>query len=681
MLRSPFVLLLASIALLAASCAKKEQATLPPELDPLVLNRDTTLSPGADFFAYANGGWVKRNPIPDSERSWGIANLVNEETYRQRRVICEEAAAANAAAGTSTQKVGDYWAAAMDSAAIEAQGAAPLKPFLDEIDAVKDRAGLLALVAKLQGQGFNASYGLWVGQDEKNSDRYIVHLVQSGLHLPDRDYYFGTAANTQRVRDAYPTHLTNMFGLLGEPVARAKASASAVMRLETALAASSRTLEERRDPWANYHPMTPADLAALTPAIDWAVQWKGMGVPPQDTVIVGQPEFLHTLDSLVTNAPLADWQAYLRWVVTTEMASHLSRAFDDEDFRFHGTVMSGIPAQRARWKRALDATESAIGELVGQEWVKKHCSPATKERYTRLTKDILAAYRERIQALPWMSAETKKAALSKLDKVGYKVAYPDQWRDYSTLEIRRDSWAANQVRVNTWWFQHEVSKLGKPIDRSEWDMTPQTYNAYYDPSKNEMVLPAAAFMLPGVPDSLVDDAILYAYAGGSTIGHEITHGFDDEGRQFDERGNLNPWWAPEDSAAFTARAQGLVEQFNGYMVGDQHVRGQATLGENLADLGGVRLGLEAFKKTAQYKSGKSINGLTPTQRYFLAYALSWLGHRRPESLAQQIMTDVHAPGFLRVNGPVANFGEFHEAFGVKPGEAMFRSDSLKVVVW
>jgi putative endopeptidase len=343
--------------------------------------------------------------------------------------------------------------------------------------------------------------------------------------------------------------------------------------------------------------------------------------------------------------------------------------------------MSGTKEQRPRWKRVLDAEEDGIGELMGQVWVKKYCSPATKARYEKLTDDIINVYRDRIRTLPWMSEQTKAAAINKLDHVGRKVAYPDKWRDYSALKIDRSSWANDQVKINEWWFHHEADKLGKPIDRTEWDMTPQTYNAYYDGSKVEIVLPAAAFMLPGLPDEMVDDALLYSYAGGSTIGHEITHGFDDEGRQFDAKGNMNPWWTVQDSVQFTQRADRLVKQFDGYVIGEKHVRGKATLGENIADLGGVRLGYEAFKKTPQYKQNVSLNGLTPDQRYFLGYALSWLGQRRPQSVQQQIMTDVHAPQNLRVNGPLANIPEFYAAFGIKPGDAMYRADDVRCVIW
>ena len=684
--QSPLVsrFLAATLAACAFACAAGPAlaaGTLPAAIDPLVLNLDKSVSPGTDFFQYANGGWLKANPIPASERGWGIANLVYEETYRQRVEICTAAAASGAAKGTSAQKVGDFWATGMDSTAIEAAGAKPLAPWLDAVAAIRDRAALVSTIARFQSDGMRPLYGMYVGQDERNSEKYMVHLFQGGIRMPDRGYYLDKDSSTTHVRGEYRKHVTAMFALLGESPVAAKRSADVVVRLETALARSSRTLEERRDPWANYNKMSLAQLVKKYPSSNWKGQFAAMGLSAADSVIVGQPEFLRTADSLLRVTPLADWKTYLRWNAVHAFAPYLSSKFDLENFRFYGTVMNGTTVQRPRWKRIIDETEDSIGELLGQEWVKKYCSPATKARYEKLTNDILTTYAERMRSLPWMSEVTKQRALAKLAKVTRKVAYPDKWRDYTTLQFERDSWAANHVRADRWWFAHEASKLGKPIDRTEWDMTPQTYNAYYDPSKVEIVLPAAMFMIPGVPDSLVDDALLYSYAGGSTIGHEITHGFDDEGRQGDENGNLNAWWLEADSVAFTQRAQKLVEQFNGYTVGDKHVRGQATLGENLADLGGVVLGLEAFKKTDQYRRNVLINGQTPTQRYFLGYALSWLGQRRPQALAQQIMTDVHAPGFLRVNGPVVNVPEFYSAFGVKPGDPMYRKPEDRVAVW
>jgi putative endopeptidase len=401
-----------------------------------------------------------------------------------------------------------------------------------------------------------------------------------------------------------------------------------------------------------------------------------------DSVIVGQPEFYKEVDKSLKKVSLDDWKVYLRWNLVNTFASYLSKPFEKEHFNFFGTVMNGVKEQRPRWKRVLDEEEGAIGDMLGQLYVKKFVSPAVKKRYQDLTNNIIQAYRERIHDLTWMSDSTKAKALVKLNSITTKVAYPDKWKDYTALKIDRSSYVMNVLNANGWAHDFMASKLGKPVDRTEWDMTPQTYNAYYNPSNNEIVLPAAIFIIPGMEDTLADDAIIYGYAGASTIGHEITHGFDDQGRQFDEKGNLTNWWTANDEKEFAKRADLIVKQFNAFKVLDSlHVNGAATQGENIADLGGVVLGYQAFKKTEQYKSGKKINGLTPDQRYFLGYALSWVGKMRDETLALRLMTDVHAPNFLRINGPMANIPEFYKAFGIKEGSAMYQPDSLRVNIW
>ncbi|MFB3906767.1 MAG: M13 family metallopeptidase [Candidatus Eisenbacteria bacterium] len=676
-----FLAILIAVAVMLLGPLGVHAAAPSPENDPLLQNMDKTVKPGDDFYRYANGTWLANHPIPPAERGWGLANLVIDEIRTQMRGILESAAASGAPKGSLEQKIGDFWMAAMDSAAIERAGITPLRPELERIDAISSRDHLLRVIALFQTYGVRPLYGMYVGQDERNSEEYVVHLFQGGIGLPDRDYYFLDDSTTTKIREQYPWQIAAMLQRIGEPEPEAKQAAASILALETRLARASRTLEQLRDPYANYNKMSVADLSARTPSIDWKEQLRLLGIPPVDSVIVGQPEFYDAADSLIAEVPLEQWKQYLRWTLVNAFASRLTADLERQDFHFYGTILDGRQEQRPRWKRVLDAEEGAIGDLMGQVWVAKYCSPATKARYEKLVDDFFAAYRERIVRLDWMSEPTKQKALAKLAKVKKKVAYPDQWRDFSTLEIARDSYFQNQVRVNRWWFDYMAQKIGKPVDRTEWWMTPQTYNAYYDGSNVEIVLPAAVFLIPGLPDSMTDDAILYAYAGAATIGHEITHGFDDEGRQYDADGNLRPWWTPEDSTRFAQRAKLLADQFDQYVVGGRHVRGEATLGENIADLGGLVIGYEAFQKTEQWKKGEKVNGLTPDQRFFLGYALSWLGEQRPEFLDQLIMTDVHSPVFLRVNGPLANLPEFYAAFDVRPGDAMWRPDSLRVKIW
>jgi putative endopeptidase len=379
---------------------------------------------------------------------------------------------------------------------------------------------------------------------------------------------------------------------------------------------------------------------------------------------------------------LDHWKTYLRWQLINTYAEKLSSPFEKEHFRFYGTILNGTPEMRPRWKRMLDEEETYLGDALGQLYVKEYFSPATKARYEKLTDDIFDAFRNRIRNLDWMSPQTKDAALKKLNAVVRKVGYPNRWKDYSTYEVNRDSFAMNCLRGNIWQSEYAIQKLHKPVDRTEWNMTPQTYNAYYNPSNNEIVLPAAIFILPGIPDEAIDDAVVYSYAGGTTIGHEITHGFDDSGKEFDEKGNLKNWWTPKDGEEFKKRSALIIKQFNNYKVlDDSHVNGEATQGENIGDLGGILLGWDAFKKTEEYKSGKSIGGFTPTQRYFIGWCLGWMNNLRPENLAVRLKSDVHSPSFLRINGPVSNMPEFYEAFDVKPGDPMYRPASERVKIW
>jgi putative endopeptidase len=643
---------------------------------------DTTVAPGDDFFTYANGTWLKNNPIPASESNMGIGKKVQDEIYARLRQTSTEAASANAAPGSNQQKIGDFWAVGMDSVKADKLGATPLKPELDRIAAMKTVAEVPGVIAHEIPLGVRALIGPRVGQDDKNSDKMVLSLYQSGLGLPNRDYYFNTDTRTKNIRAEYLKHVTNTFKLLGQDDATAQANANRVMALETTLAKSSRKLEALRDPYANYNKMSIAKLNQLTPGTDWKVWFAQMGVPNADTVVVGQPEFYQTAGKLLKTAPLDDWKAYLSWQVARAFAPTLSSGFVNENFHFYGTVLRGAKEIRPRWKRVLDMQEDALGDALGQLFVKEYFKPEAKARYDTLVKNMVTAFGEHIQKVDWMSAPTKTVALDKLHKITPKVGYPNKWKDYSNLKIDRSSLAANVLRANQWQYQYYLNKLGKPVDRTEWDMTPQTYNAYYNSSNNEIVLPAAAFAVPGLLDADADDALVYGYAGASTIGHELTHGFDDQGSQYDAHGNLHEWWSKEDRQRFNQRVAGIVKQFNGYTLLDSlHINGKATAGENIADLGGIVIGLDAFKKTKQYKEGKKINGLTPTQRYFLGYALGWQMHVRDESLASQLLTDVHSPAQYRVNGPMADVPAFYEAFGVKPGQKLYRPDSTRVVIW
>ncbi len=676
-------LLIAGLLTLLAGTSLTATAQLTAANDPVFKNVDKSVPPGTDFFRFANGTWLKNNPIPPAYSSWGIGNVVTEDIRERLKKINEDALKANAPTGTGTQKIGDFYYSGLDTVTIEKLGIKAIKEPLDRIEQISDLNGVLSVTAYLSTMGVRAFIGSYVGQDDKNSAKMILHLNQTGLGLPNRDYYFKTDSRTTKIRTDYAeTYMPTMFRLSGFTDEQATGAAKRVFAIEKALADSSRKLEDMRNPYRNYNKMSVAALNKLTPALSWNTVFTNMGIAQIDTIIVGQPEFYTGLNKYLTQFTVADWKAYLRWKLLAAYAPYLSKAFDQENFRFTGTVLSGRKEQLPRWKRVLDTENGIMGELLGQLFVQEYFPAKAKSRYTTMVEAIQQAYREHIAALDWMSPQTKQAALVKLNTIHPKVGYPDKWKDFSKLTINRTSYAANVLTARHWSYLMNINKLGKPVDHTEWNMTPQTYNASYSPSNNEITLPAAQFIIPGIRDEYIDDAVVYGYAAASTIGHEITHGFDDQGRQYDAKGNLKAWWTPEDSAKFTRRAQVLVNQFNNYIVLDSlHVNGKACLGENIADLGGIVLGLDAFKKTAQYKAGKPINGLTPVQRFFLGYSLGWLGQQRDESLAQQIITDVHAPGFLRVNGPFSDVPEFYEAFNIKPGDAMWIDPAKRVKIW
>jgi putative endopeptidase len=677
---SPVLAALVFMSSIATSNAEPPAPSAPADVFSGCL--DTTVDPGKDFFDYANGGWLASHPIPASESGWGIGNLVDDELYAKLRTLNEQAAQAGAPTGSDQQKIGDFWATAMNEGQADALGITPLNSELAAINSAKTLGDIIDLSFQLRAIGVETFCGVSVSQDEKQSDVMSVHVDQGGLGLPERDFYFNADPGIAHIREEYVRHMTRMLTLLGDSGPLASTEATNDLKFETALAKASRKLEDLRDPEKNYNKMSPDRLTGkYTPLINWPQRLGAMSLHT-DTVIVGQPEFFTALNRLLKKTPVPVLKNYLRLQLVSGYAEYLNKTWVDEDFSFSGKVLSGQKEQRPRWKRVLDAEGQSMGMITGRLFVKEYFPPAAKQRYSDLVEAIRTAYRERIQRLDWMSDATKAKALDKLAKVTPKVGYPDKWKDYSALVVGNHSYCENMINASRWQFNDMISKFGKPVDRKEWDMTPQTYNAYYNPANNEIVLPAAIFTLPGWRDAELDDAVVYGYAAASTIGHEITHGFDDEGRQFDPAGNLKDWWTAEDAARFEKRADRLVNQFNAYEpLPGLHINGRASLGENLADYGGLLLGLDAFKKTAQYKEGKKIGGFTPIQRYFLSYALSWAYQPREERLRRTLLSDVHSPAKWRVNGPLSNIPEFYEAFGIKPGQPMWRPPEDQVKVW
>lgn len=649
--------------------------------DVLATDLDTTVKPGDDIFLYANGGWIKKNPIPSDQAAWGIGNLVIEENLNRLRSITEKAASANAAKGSDEQKIGDFWYTANDSAKIETDGLKPLQPWLDKIAAISNTNELVSTVAELKKIGSSTLFSDFVTQDDKNSAMMTYKFWQGGLGLPEREYYFKNDSATNNIRTHYQQYISEVLTMSGEGATATLDEAKKILALETRLAQASRKIEDLRDPYANYNKIAIIDLDKMNGSIDWKNYLSIAGVQKLDSVIVGQPEFFKALDKELKTTPLSDWKSYLKFNLISDFANALPDKYGIAAFNY-GKLFSGAKERRPRWKRMMNAQEGAMGELLGKLYVKEYFNEKTKKRYEDLVEAIRTAFKNRIEKLTWMSDSTKQKAYTKLAAIKKKVGYPNKWKDFSKMEIGKESLVQNIMSANKWWHEYNINKLGKPVDRDEWEMTPQTYNAYYNPSNNEIVLPAGIFTVPGYRDEELDDATVYGYAGASTIGHEITHGFDDEGRQFDANGNLVSWWTKNDEAEFNKRSQMIIKQFDEFEpLPGYHINGKATTGENIADLGGILIGLDAYKKTNEYISGKDIAGLSPLKRYFLGYALGWLGDIREAKLRNQLLTDVHAPAKYRVIGPFQDVDDFYTAFDVKQGEKMFRADSLRVRIW
>ncbi|MBZ5515850.1 MAG: M13 family metallopeptidase [Acidobacteriia bacterium] len=644
-------------------------------------NLDRTCKPCDNFNRFASGGWMARNPIPAAYPSWGSFNVLAENNRAQLKAILEDAAKAAAPKGSNEQKIGDYYASCMDEPAIEAAGLKPLADELDRIAAIPDTAGLREEVLRLQGYGVDAPFRLDSTQDFQDSTQVIGEVDQAGLGLPDRDYYTREDAKSQQLRDEYVKHVARMFGLMGDDAAKAEAEAKTVMEIETQLAKASLTNVERRDPHALYHRMGVAQIKALAPAFSWDDYLTHANLAGKGDLNVATPDFFKEVNRLLSAVSLADWKTYLRWHLISAAAPRLSTKFVDEDFNFNGKTLTGTQEILPRWKRCVRATDHALGEALGQAYVAKHFPPQAKARALEMVHNLEAALREDIQNLPWMGPETKKQALTKLDAIVNKIGYPDKWRDYSKLEIDRGPYVLNAFHAEHFEFNRDLAKVGKPVDRTEWGMSPPTVNAYYNPQLNEIVFPAGILQPPFYsPDA--DDAINYGGIG-AVIGHELTHGFDDEGSQFDAQGNLRNWWTPEDRKNFEARAACIVKQFDGFEVEPGlHQNGKLVEGESIADLGGLNIAYRAYEKSLEGKPRPPvIEGFTPQQRFFLGWAQVWADNMRPEFARLLTNTDPHALARFRVEAPLSNLPAFAEAFSCKPGDAEVRPANERCAIW
>jgi putative endopeptidase len=640
-------------------------------------NLDRTCKPCDNFYEFAMGSWRKANPIPPEYSNWGTFTALRDNNLTAMQTVLEAARKANAPAGSTEQKIGDFYASCMDSTAIEAAGLKPIAEDLSAIEAISDRHSLDALIPKLQQEGVGVLFRFSSGQDLKDSSRVIAQASQGGLGMPDRDYYLREDEKSQQLRADYTAHVAKMFTLAGDASDQAASEATTVMTIETALAKASRTRVELRDPEKNYHPMAIAEMDKLTPDWPWESYLREVGAAPVELVNMRQPEFFERMNQQLSSVSLPEWKVYLRWHVIHASAPGLPERFVEENFDFYDRKLSGTKEMLPRWKRCVQSTDRNLGEALGQVYVEKYFPPAAKARAKEMVDNLIAALREDIPTLSWMGPETKKEALAKLGAFTVKIGYPDKWRDYSSLLINRGAYALNVRRSVEFEYARQLAKIGKPVDRAEWGMTPPTVNAYYSSSMNEIVFPAG-ILQPPFYNPNADDAVNYGGIG-AVIGHEISHGFDDQGSKFDGKGNLHEWWTSEDRKNFTERGDCVVNQFNGYEVEPGlHQNGKLVLGESIGDLGGLAIAYAAYEKSIEGKRPNDIDGFTPEQRFFLGWAQVWGANQRAEAARLQTNTDPHPLARFRGNGPLTNMEAFAKAFACKKGDAMVREQSCRI---
>ncbi len=665
------------ISLLLGSLSCRQEASKSKAID--LADLDQSFSPAADFDNYANGGWKKRFPIPDEKSRFGSFDLLADTGEVQVQKLVTEIATNKQEAGSIALKIADFYNTGMDTAKIEADGLAPLQPLFDQINTIQNKADVMKVVGDLHTKGIRPMYSIFSDADQKNSELVVAYLYQGGLGMPDRDYYMKDDERSKSVQEAYKIHLQKIFSLAGDNEAVSKANSTVVYNLEYRLAKSSMTLLEQRDPHKIYHKMNMEGLQKISPEIDWATHFNSLGLNNPGDFIVGQPDFVAELGKMLKDVSVDDWKIYLKWQVVNSLDTYLTVAVENQNFDFFGKTLTGQMAQRPRWKRVQEATNNALSEALGQLYVQKYFPAESKKRMNELVSNLRVSLGERIKQLAWMSDETKAKALDKLAAITVKVGYPDKWRDYSALEVSTDSYVANVLRARQFDFNFMIAKVNKPVDRTEWQMPPQMVNAYYNPSMNEIVFPAAILQPPFFYKD-GDDAVNYG-AIGVVIGHEMTHGFDDQGCQYDKVGNLSNWWTADDSKLFGERTKVLVDQFNNYTVLDTlKANGELSLGENIADLGGLNVAYNAMKKAATGDE-KPIDGFTPDQRFFLAYAHLWAQNIRDKEIVRRTKEDVHSLGRFRVLGPLRNLPEFYTAFDVKEGDYMYLKAADRAVIW
>lgn len=645
-----------------------------------LFNLDTNADPREDFFRFVNGGWLDNTQIPDDRARWGSFDELNQQAEQQVLVIVQQAASAQAQTGSDTQKMGDMYQSFMDIERLEQLGLTPLQPLLDEIDAIADHEALTAFWAAAPVRGLMAPLGYGVGQDQRQSDQYITTVGQSGLGMPDRDFYLSEDARFSTLREQYQAHIARMLVLAGESETDAADAAIRVLALETRLAQPQWSRVQNRDRNATYNRLTPQELAQLAPGLNWNRFLTAAEIDDVPAVVVRQPTYLSALAELYTTVQLADWKLYHRYHLLRSSAPYLNNAFVEEQFNFFGRTLNGQPAMRPRDQRAVNAVEQVAGFAVGRAYVERHFQPEARERMDALVKNLLAAFEVAINELEWMTPATKQEAQLKLASLNTKIAYPEVWEDYSCLQVSADDLVGNLMRSNACEHARMMSRLGQPVDRDEWFMTPQTVNAYYSATMNEIVFPAA-ILQPPFFNVNADDAVNYG-AIGAVIGHEITHAFDDQGRRSDGEGNLRDWWAEDDTVQFTARAQLMIDQFDQFEpLPDLHIQGALALGENIADLGGLTVAHKAWQLSLNGEPAAEIDGFSGEQRFFLGWGQIWRISFREEALRQQLITGPHSPGMYRVLGPLSNMPEFYQAFGVSETDPMYRPSDVRVKIW